>query len=200
MQGVGEGLPLGLKASLRAHLVLMINLSGHCPFPRYEAQFDSTMHEIREGQPRPPFVCEAKCRIIHTVYQSTLTLSARRGALSMLFPKRLAMQFKPIPFPYEFYCPLSSASSTVAVRLVIFWPSELLPATAELEPSATLPKLQLDSSELGSACFDDEAAVGLGALGAPDEAGRGCELSVRAGAFRLNEDIEGAGVATAGTA
>jgi hypothetical protein len=53
----------------------------------------------------------------------------------------------------------------VTVRLVALWLSELLPATAELEPSVsalspTLPKLQLDSRLLsrllGSGGFGDE--------------------------------------------
>jgi hypothetical protein len=53
------------------------------------------------------------------------------------------------------------------VRFVRFWSSEPLPATAELEPPASvlsgvLPKLQLDSSELGSAAFDEESADGPG--------------------------------------
>lgn len=70
-----------------------------------------------------------------------------------------------------FYCSLSSASSTVTVRFVTFWSSVLLPATAELEPSASfrsgrLPKLQLDSSELGSAALGDAPEIGIEAVGA----------------------------------
>lgn len=63
------------------------------------------------------------------------------------------------------YCSLSSASSTVTARLVTFCPSELLPATAELDPPASFrsgrsPKLQLDSSELGAAGLGDGLVVG----------------------------------------
>lgn len=64
----------------------------------------------------------------------------------------------------------------MTVRLETFWPSVLLPATAVLEPSASvlpggvLPKLQLDSSELGSAGFEDAPAVG------PEVVGGGAEV------------------------
>jgi hypothetical protein len=58
------------------------------------------------------------------------------------------------------------------VRLVKVGFPELLPATADPAPSAsvlsgTLPKLQLDSSELGSAAFGDE----LGCAPTADEPG-----------------------------
>jgi hypothetical protein len=95
---------------------------------------------------------------------------------------RYAMQIF-IPLSYR-HCSLSSASSTVTVRLVAPCPPELLLATAELEPSAsflsgTLPKLQLDSSELGSGGFGDELVVGrAGSVGAePEEelASGGCD-------------------------
>jgi hypothetical protein len=75
----------------------------------------------------------------------------------------------------ELHCSFSSTSSTVTVRLVKFWSPELLAATAELEASAsvlsaTLPKLQLDSSELGSAGFGDELVLGSETDG-PDPVG-----------------------------
>jgi hypothetical protein len=78
------------------------------------------------------------------------------------------------------YTSLSSASSTVAVLLVTLCDPELLPATAELEPSPSfppveLPKLQLDSKELGSAGFDVEAAMGLDIAGSSDDEGRSGE-------------------------
>ena len=74
------------------------------------------------------------------------------------------------------YCSWSAASSTVAARFVTFCPSELLPATAELDPSASFrsgssPKLQLDSSELGAAGLGDvfvagtETEAGSGSVG-----------------------------------
>ena len=74
------------------------------------------------------------------------------------------------------YCSLSSASSTVTARFVTFCPSRLLPATAELEPSASFrsgrsPKLQLDSSELGAAGLGDELVVGAVAVVVPEGAG-----------------------------
>jgi hypothetical protein len=52
----------------------------------------------------------------------------------------------------------------VTVRRAALDDSELLDATAELEPSASalsgaLPKLQLDSREVGSTGFGDEPAV-----------------------------------------
>lgn len=67
-------------------------------------------------------------------------------------------------------------SSTVAVLLLTLCDPELLPATAELEPSPSfapveLPKLQLDASELGSAAFADEVVVGLETAGSPDAEG-----------------------------
>jgi hypothetical protein len=75
--------------------------------------------------------------------------------------------------------------------LVRFWSSELLPATAELEPLASvlsgmLPKLQLDSSELGSAVFDEESAGGTGADESAD--GPGVEESDAAGADEADSD------------
>jgi hypothetical protein len=53
----------------------------------------------------------------------------------------------------------------VTVRFVRFWSSELLPATAELEPPASvlsvvLLKFQFDSRELGSAVFGEVSADG----------------------------------------
>lgn len=68
------------------------------------------------------------------------------------------------------HCSGSSTSSTVTVRLVTFCSPELLPATADPEATAsilsgTLPKLQLDASELGSANSGEELACGPGADG-----------------------------------
>ena len=63
------------------------------------------------------------------------------------------------------HCSGSSTSSTVTVRLVTFCSPKLLPATTDPELTAsflsgTLPKLQLDASELGSATSGDELACG----------------------------------------
>lgn len=97
-------------------------------------------------------------------------------SLIMLIPKRLAMQIPKLESStlLSCHCQLSSASSTVAARLVILEASALDPATAELEPSATsfppatFPKLQLDSRELGSAAFDEGPASVLEVV-TPDE-------------------------------
>jgi hypothetical protein len=96
-------------------------------------------------------------------------------------------------------------SSTVAALLVTLGDPELLPAIAELEPSPSfppveLPKLQLDSNELGSAGFDVEAAAGLDVAGSPDdkgrsgeEAGRGCESCEDEDGPRIAGATSGAG-------
>jgi hypothetical protein len=68
--------------------------------------------------------------------------------------------------------PLSSASSTVTVRRDTLDDSELLPATATLEPSLlSFPKLQLDASELGSAVFGDGPVGGFEAVAVADAEG-----------------------------
>lgn len=96
----------------------------------------------------------------------------------------------------------SVASSTIAVRLVVAWLSVLLPATAVLDPSASLlpklPKLQLDSRELGStvlldgpAVTSDSVAVSAGGLG--DEAVGAVEVDGAVGAedggVAVSEDV-----------
>ena len=82
---------------------------------------------------------------------------------------------------------------------------ELLPAIAELEPSPSfppveLPKLQLDSKELGSAAFDVEAAAGVDVAGSPEdegrsgeEAGRGCVSCEDEDASDIDGAASGAG-------
>jgi hypothetical protein len=60
------------------------------------------------------------------------------------------------------------------VRLDTLGDSELLGATAELEPAPSLlsfPKLQLDASELGSAGFDGEPVPGFEAVTAAEVEG-----------------------------
>ena len=71
------------------------------------------------------------------------------------------MQYTTLAIPSATPHSCSSPSSTVTLLRAVLCPSELLPATPELDPSPSvlspkLPKLQLDSRLLGSAGFGDE--------------------------------------------